>query len=207
MSAIKLNFINRSNDTNNSSVVIFEKNVATGFDELAIAWTVIQNCAVGDNHPFTYPMGITVEASDAWGNFTSQQPASPGQLFEMVKNTSGDVLVSSNTSASSPEVYEIRNILQQGSINAYCFRDGRICASKTGIAPGEKAGFSFKPTIWVGVASEVEEGAVIHSAILSNINTEINLLGISRADIVMTGGGAGPDARPFQFNLENIVLA
>jgi|GEM_PF-5257396 len=38
MNSIKLNFINHSNDTNNSSVVIFQKNEATSFEELAVAF-------------------------------------------------------------------------------------------------------------------------------------------------------------------------
>ena len=56
MNTIKLNFINRSNDQNNSQVVIFQKNVAADLDELAVAWKVIDNCGQGDNHPFNYPM-------------------------------------------------------------------------------------------------------------------------------------------------------
>jgi len=67
MNAIKLNFINRSSDTNNSSVVIFQQNVAENFEELAIAWKVIENCGRLDNHPFTYQMGFDVSGSDSYG--------------------------------------------------------------------------------------------------------------------------------------------
>ncbi len=63
---IQLNFVNESNDANNSSIVIFQKNVATDFDELAIAWQVIKNCGQGDNHPFAFPMTMEVGASDSW---------------------------------------------------------------------------------------------------------------------------------------------
>ena len=35
---------------------------------------------------------------------------------------------------------------------------------------------------------------------MSSINTEISLLGIAGADIVMTGGGSGPDAKPFEIH-------
>ena len=41
---IKLNFINKSKDTNNSSVVVLQKNVAESFDEIAVAWKIIENC-------------------------------------------------------------------------------------------------------------------------------------------------------------------
>ena len=47
----------------------------------------------------------------------------------------------------------------------------------------------------------------MNSAIISNINTEISLLGIVSADIVMTGGGSGPNATAFVFTLENVVMA
>ena len=72
LSEIKLNYVNHSNDTNNSSVVIFQQNVAENFGEIAIAWLVIKNCGRLDNHPFTYPLQFQVCASDSWGNYTPQ---------------------------------------------------------------------------------------------------------------------------------------
>jgi hypothetical protein len=46
-----------------------------------------------------------------------------------------------------------------------------------------------------------------YSAVVSNINTELSLLGIKSADIVMTGGGPGASATPFAFSLENVVMS
>lgn len=203
---IKLNFINRSNDANNSEIVIFQKNVATNFDELAVAWTVIRYCAQGDNHPFTFPIGMSVAASDSWGNYTPQLTAQNGQLFAMTLTQSGDTLGYSGPGTSPTEV-QVLNSLSQGAINAGIYKSGKLLAIKTGIAPQQKAVFEFKPTLWIGVASQVEEGDVMNSAILSSVNTEISLLGLAGADIVMTGGGSGPNAQPFMFNLENIVMA
>lgn len=207
MSTIKLNFVNRSNDTNNSQIVIFQQNVADDFGELAVAWKVIQNCGQGDNHPFNYPMEVSVSASDAWGNYTPLQLAPEGSAFQMVYTDSGDVLKSSSNPASSSQEIEMQNNLEQGAISAYCYRDGSVCAMKRNIAPGQKAVFEFKPTIWVGVASQIMQGQVMNSAIISNINTELNLLGIAEADIIMTGGGSGPSSTPFEFNLENVIYA
>jgi hypothetical protein len=39
------------------------------------------------------------------------------------------------------------------------------------------------------------------------VNTQISLLGISSADIVMTGGGPGPESPPFIFSLANVEMA
>ena len=74
MKAIKLNFINRSNDVNNSSVVIFQKNVATSFEELAVAWKVVKNLGMGDYHPFEYTYGLQVSSKDSAGSFFVKLP-------------------------------------------------------------------------------------------------------------------------------------
>jgi hypothetical protein len=206
MGDIKLNLINHSNDKNNSEVVVFQKNEVPNYEEIAVAWTVIKDCGPGWNHPFTYPMNMFVGASDSWGNHSPQMDVAYGQQFSVVEDASGDILKHTGQ-ASSPEEVDVLNALEQGSINANIYKDGRLLATKTGISPSQKAVFQFKPVIWVGVASQIEEGSVMNSAIVSQINTEISLFGIKSADIVMTGGGSGPEATPFIFELQNIVYA
>lgn len=202
---IKLNFINLSNDSNNSQVVLFQKNVSTDFDELAIAWKVITNCGRGDNHPFVFPMQTAVSASDADGNFMPRKVAENGQMFSVTRVSSGNVLALSGRSPSSREI-QLRNDLRTGAITASVFKDNRLLAHKTGIVPGQKAVFEFKPTLWIGTASQIEQGMVMNSAVLSDINTELSLLGIASADIVMTGGGSGTSATPYVFRLANVVM-
>lgn len=204
MDKIKLNFINRSNDTNNSSVVIFQQNIAEDFGEIAVAWRVIQNCGRLDNHPFTYSLNYQVAAGDSYGNYTPQLTAYDGQAYEMIMSTSGDILQLSPSPATSSTEVEIRNNLRIGAISANCYRDGKLFATKTNLAPGQKAVFQFQPRLYIGVVSQLEEGDVMNSAIISQVNTEINLFGITSADIVMTGGGSGSSATPFNFTLENI---
>lgn len=206
MSEIKLNFINESNDQNNSEIVVFQKNVATDFDELSVAWRVIKNCATGWHHEFTYPMQMQISAGDSWGNeLNTPLDAENGQMFEVVENTSGSELHYSGPGASKEEV-QLKNSLASGSINAKIYKDGNLLAMTKGVLPEQKAVFEFNPTLWIGVASQVEEGEFMNSAIVSNLNTELTLTGIASADIVMTGGGTGPNATPFVFQLENIVM-
>lgn len=205
MNKIKLNFINKSNDTNNSSIVIFQKNVAEPSDE-AVAWTVIENCGPMENHPFTIPDLMHVSSQDAYGNYCPQSEARPGDLFAVVPTSSGDTLQLFGA-ADSPEEIHLRNDLNLGAINASIYRDGKLLADKSGIAPGQKAAFQFNPTIHIGAVSQIEEGQVMNSAIISDINTELSLLGISSADIIMTGGGPGLSSTPFEFTLENVKMA
>lgn len=204
MDTIKLNFINRSNDTNNSSVVIFQKNVAESFEETAVAWKVIQNCGPLDNHPFAHPVNFKVSASDSYGNYTPQIDANEGQAFDMVKSTFGDNLQLSSIPATSSTEVEVRNNLGTGAINANCYKDGNLLAVKTNLAPSQKAVFEFQPRLYIGAVSQVEQGSVMDSALISQINSVINLSGIFSADIVMTGGGPGKESTPFNFTLENI---
>jgi len=204
MNKIKLNFVNKSSDTSNNSVVIFQKNVAEGAAENAIAWKVIENCGPMENHPFQYSPDLMVAAGDAYGNYTPQLTGSGGLAFDMVRSTSGELLEISATAAASSTGIEVRNNLDLGAINANCYRDGRLLAREASLAPGEKAVFEFHPAIYIGVVSQVEEGDVISADVISQINFKISLLGIKSADIVMTGGGYGTDATAFKFTLENV---
>ncbi len=150
---IKLNLINQSQDVNNIKIVIFQKNVAENFNELVIAWRVIENLGFQGHYPFIYSVEFRVLAGDAFGNFTPLLPASDGQAFDMVRDRSGDVLRLSQTSAVSPTEVEVRNALSQGAISANLFRDGKKIAAKTNIAPGQKAVFEFKPRLYIGAVS------------------------------------------------------
>lgn len=206
MTGVQLNYVNKSSDVNNSSIVIFQKNVAPDFDEHDIAWKVIKNCGRNDCHPFVYPHSFQLTCSDSFGNVTPRLDANHGQQFVMVADTSGDVLKLKG-SASSPHEVELGNDLPEGSVNAMIYKSGKLLASKVGVSPGQKVVFQFKPEILIGVADHVEEGEVMSSAVIAKINTEVSLLGMASADIVMTGGGVGPNATPFQFTLENVVMS
>ncbi len=203
---IQLNFINKSNDANNSEIVIFQKNVAGGYNEIAVAWQVIQNCGVNDNHPFVYPQTMQVAASDSYGNYTPRLDAQPGQEFAVTLTSSGDVLALTGT-ATYPEEVQVLNGLSQGAINANIYKNGALLATKTSVAPQQMAAFQFNPTIWIGAVSQIDQGQVMDSAIVQAVNTELSLLGIASADIVMRGGGPGKNSTAFSFTLENVVMA
>jgi len=206
--SIRLQVVNQSNDVNNSEILIFQKNVAPGFSEIAVAWLVIQNLGNGDRHPFTYSYDMYVDASDSYGNFTPQLgPAAPGMGFQMVLNTSGDVLQSYSSGAANVTDIDVRNDLSTGSINANIYRSNQLLATKTNVVPGQKATFVFKPTIFIGVVSQIQQGDIIDSAILSSVNTELSLMGIASADIVMSGGGSGSSSVPYTFSLQNVIFS
>lgn len=205
MMDIQLNFINYSNDVANSQVLIFQKNEATNFGELAIAWKVITNCGVGCNHPFVFPLKFEVSSSDSDGNYTPKMLASIGNKFAVEMGKSGHILRLTSEPAASPFEVELKNNLSLGSVSANVFKDGKLLAKHQIVSPAQKAVFQFLPKIFIGVVSDVQQGEEINTAVLSDINTEFDLLGISSADIIMSGGGGGKLATQFRFELDRVV--
>ena len=206
VSVIKLTFRNESNDTNNSNVVIFQKNVATDSKELTLAWKVIKDCGKDFHHPFDYPMGLSISAADSEGNYSNHIDADDGSAYAMTLDSSGHVVKGAGSAAASDEV-EIKNNLVEGSISANIYRSGKLLASKPNVVPKEKALFKFKPKIFIGIVSDVVEGSVMNSAVVQQVNAELSLQNLVSADIVMRGGGSGSGSVPYTFTLENKINA
>ena len=203
---ITLNFINESNDANNSQIVIFQKDESLHQDNHAIAWQVLNNVPRGGNLPIEYSYNMNLVTVDRQGNELNQPlTVQHGQLFRVHDNASNKVLAYEGPCSEQAEI-QVQNDLSQGAIDANIYKDGKLLAKKKKVASGQKAVFKFNPSLWIGVATKpVVEGEVLDSAIMKQINTEISLLGIKSADIVMTGGGPGASSTSFQFNLENVV--
>lgn len=208
MSDVQLRVINESNDQNNAEFVIFSKNTATdtSVEDGTIIWKVIRNVGPRACQSFVYPLAVAMDAEDRWGNHTSQINAEPGQLFAMMKDSSGDVLAMLGQGAAAKQ-YQIENQLPAGEVTANIYKDGKLFSTKKGLLPGQTAVFEFEPVIYIGAVSQAIEGEVIHWSIMSYINTEISLQGIASADIIVTEGGPDPEARPFEFTLKNVVMA
>ena len=206
---IHLRFINRSNDCGNREAVLFQRNVIPDFDELAIAWKVIRFCGRDCIHPFVYSTEMEIALGDEHGNYSPRAAAQGGERFVIGVHPTGRArlipgpahLGSSDTGSD----IQVVNQMPRGAVNVNAFSAGRLIAAKWAVAPAQKAVFRFTPVLWIGVASQVQEGRALSSAVLSSDNTMLALAGIASADIVMTGGGSGGDAQPFAFALENVV--
>lgn len=205
MKQIDLTYINKSEESDNISVIILQKNYAAAIDEFAVAWKVIKNCGYGMYHPFSYSLDLELNAVDSYGNHMSRVTAEPGQQFQ-VANFGRSTLLRYKGPAWSPVEIELANNLPKGAISANVYRSGQLVVTKTSMPPGQKAVFVLKPIIFIGTVSQVvREGEIITSAVISQANTELSLTGIKSASIVMTGGGSGPNSTPYKFDLQDIV--
>jgi hypothetical protein len=203
MSSIKLTFRNKSQDTKNSSVVLFQQDTGASVNDTAIAWKVIQNCGIGDFNPFDYPMTQQVSVIDAWGNYSPLLDANNGDVFSVTDagGKTGTVL-SKTRETGDPNMITVRNDLAIGSIDIAIYKDDRQLARKTGVSPGEESVFELLPYLYIGTCVDVEEGDVMDSDTVPSVLTKLSLLGLKSADIVMSGGGVGPKATPFVFQLD-----
>ncbi len=202
--SLSLTLVNQSNDANNSTVLIFQQNTLASLGEYAVAWQVIKNLGRGWGHKFEYEYELAVATADSYGNTSPLLPAAPGQLFSVAKDLSGDqITLSGNVPNNTQEIW-VRNDLGQGASDACIYRSGVLLAKKTGIVPGQTASFQFNPSIYVGVVSQwnVKKGQILNSAIMSAVNTQISLAGLSgSATITMSGGGPGRSSVPFTFDI------
>ena len=207
MYEIDLNFINLSDSGNTTEIVMYQRNYASTFTSITeVAWKVIKYCGYGNHHPFTYSLDIEISVRDSYGNITQKRTAQPGQLYVIKETALGKRFYLQGASTSTKEIQVINNFTK-GAIDVLAYRGDKLLALKKGVAPAQKAIFEFKPTLFINVASDIQEGSMLNSAVISKENTEIPLTGIESADIVMTGGGTGDNAQPYQFELMNIVAS
>lgn len=197
----KITFINKTLDENNFKVVIFQKSGVTNQQSTINAWKVIEHCGYNWSHEFIYSSSFSVGVKDSYNNNSNKKKAHPGQKWLVIHKPWGNTLELSKKKAANREEVEVKNDLQRGSIDAQIYKQGRVVVSKKGIPPEQKAIFKIEPYINVGVHSQVEEGDILSSAILSNAFTKFSLRGINEAQLIMTERGVGPAAMPFEFEL------
>lgn len=204
---VQLKLVNHTDDVGGTDVVIFQRNLAAPFDAPAVAWRVVSDFAPGETYAFTYSTAVAVAASDSRGEPIPALPAEPGQLFSVHTSPGGDVLHCTDA-AEDERAIELRNGLAQAATDALVYRDDKVVAMNRAIPPGQTARFMFQPALWIGIARMIQTGRVIDDIIMDSINTQLSLLDIKSADIIMSGGGGGggSPATPYRFEFDNVVF-
>jgi len=200
---IKLTFINQSSDQNNVDVVFFQKNRAS-FNGEAVAWKVLKNNENGWGTQFNFSTDFLVSVQDSDGAPTPQLAATLGDKFVVEMNDSKFSLMSAGK-GSNPEQITIQNDTPNQTINALLYNEEQLIACQDGGAPGQTATFELNSFLWMGVCSNIDQGQIMSAAVVQDFNGKVLLDGVASADIVLYGGGSGPDKTPYRFDLENVV--
>jgi hypothetical protein len=202
MADINLTFINKSNDMNNSSVVIFQQNVAEDFGELAVAWRVIQNAGRLDNHPFhfQYSTDYFISASNVDTHLHAQHNFS----YEALDQSGLAVIRAHADKGTVKNGYTFLNNLPFEVVSADVYNDNFLIASVPYIEPQQKAEITL-PELEICIAAidiDVQEGGFLPSDFTADKSnyTTLSLKGVEESAIVYTTDENGKAV----FSLEDI---
>jgi hypothetical protein len=171
---IKLNFTNGSNDTHNSKFTVFQKNVASKFDELAVAWRVVQNVEPDERSTFrvpeifTLPETFRVSAGDSDVNGVAQLLAQGNHNFQVVLHPSGGPVEHAGQGILRWEMLAV-NALTPGAVDGNLLRGGPLRGTQLYSAPQSTAAFSLGPLFRI----EAIPGQAVEAALVSRVHTEI----------------------------------
>ena len=106
-----------------------------------------------------------------------------------------------NGSASQLNAIEVTSVVQvEGGILAQILRDEKLFMQERVAAYGQKATFIVEPTLYWGIAREIEEGQLIGSAVLeADTFFEQDLEGVSQATVTLSGDSQ----TGYQFEVES----
>ncbi|MGH1387828.1 hypothetical protein [Kordia sp.] len=188
---IQITYINKSMNKDLPTVFVFTKNETPTFDTLkeGIAWRTIPDIGRGSASSFVFPLDTEVDATWNDGiNRTQVLPANIGRRYTVSKDETG-VVLQANGNASDTKSIDVNNDINiQNGISASLYKDGKLMLSKKIVGYGQKATFVLKPKLYWGIASEIQEGELLNSAVLNTDHFfEMNLEGVSEAVVSLNG--------------------
>lgn len=188
---VKITYINHSMNLDQPSVFLFVKNEIPTFDVLrdGVAWRVINKVGRSSSCTFNFPISTQINASWNGGCCqTATMPAPIGGKFCVTKDDTGIVLLGDGNAASTTAI-DVRNDIQTpGGVSVNLYKDGRIIMTKNIVAYDQKATFVLHPKLYWGLASEIQEGEQLSSAVLNSDSFfEQDLEGVSEVTVGLYG--------------------
>lgn len=202
-SNVTITYTNKSMNKNLPEIFLFIKNEIPTFDCLleGIAWKVIKDVGRESSCQFTFPIVTEVGASWNGGScHTNMLPSDIGSRYSVLKDNTGITIISDGSAGDTKSIDVCNNVHVENGISVDMYKDGRIMMSKNIIAYGQKATFVLHPKLYWGIASEIQEGAQLNSAVLYSDNFfEQNLEGVSDVTVALYGNAEDG----YQFKIVN----
>lgn len=200
MSDININFINKSSDTNNSNIVIFQKPTTPDYGLQTIAWMVIKNTGKGQHHPFPYSFDYYISA----GNTQMQLLAQHKTLYQVANNDGHVIMEAKPDEGDSDKGYTFTNELAFEIVSADLYNSGSLISSMEHVAPQEKITFETQPNelCLAAVKFDINAGDALPDDFVQNgdNHTVINVENADNKAIVYTTDENGNAV----FNLEEM---
>lgn len=172
-------------------IFIFTKNEIPTFDSLkdGIAWRVIEDVGRESTCKITYP--IKTEVCSSWNDktcSTKKLVSEIGASYTVKKDDTGIVLEQDGTAGNTKSIDVVNDVHVENGISVDFYKDGKIMMSKNIVAYNQKATFVLHPKLYWGIASEIQEGDLISSAVLNSEHFfELDLEGLSNVVIALCG--------------------
>ncbi len=193
-----LQFVNQAETLNLPEVVLYQINLASSQSQ-PVAWKVIRRCPFDWTHPIRIPSDYELKVQDEYGHVKEPILAKAGQNWTLTEHS---VVLNNEKGIDLCLLNGTQNRVSKVMIT----RSGRPLACESGLPPKGEARFRFDRCFWIKAGVGFKEGEPLE------INPRwppqpLLLTGVRSADVVMTGGGYGPHARPFSFHLSRVVRA
>lgn len=190
-SNVQITYINKSMNKDLPKIFVFTKNETPTFDALkdGIAWKVIEDVGRESSCNFTFP--INTEVAAAWDNgtcLTKQMISNIGSAYVVKKDDTGIVMTNNGVAGDTKSIDVMNEVHVDNGVSVQFFKDNRIMMTKQIVGYGQKATFVLHPKLYWGVASEIQEGELISSAVLNSDHfQEVNLENLSKLTISLNG--------------------
>lgn len=202
-SNIKITYVNHSLNMDQPKIFLFAKNETPTFDVLksGIAWKVIDKVGRGSICRFPFPVETQVCAT--WNGrtcFTNTLQAVQGRSYNVIKDDTGIVLLEGDNAGNISSIDVLNEVQIPGGLSVDLYKDGRILTTENIVAYHQKATFVIHPKLYWGIASEIQEGDQISSAVLNSTHFfEQDLTGVSETTVALYGNAE----QGYQFKIEN----
>lgn len=188
---IKINYVNNSMNRDNPKIFLFLKNEIPTFDALkdGVAWKVIENVGRGSSCKVLYPIETMISAS--WNDRTCRTQmlqSSIGSRYAVLDDETGITLANAGNAGNSRSIDVVNTVHVKNGVSVDLYKDGHLMMTKQTVAYDQKATFVLHPKLYWGLASEIQEGDQISSAVLNSEHFfEQNLEGVSEVTISLNG--------------------
>lgn len=188
---IKINYVNNSMNRDNPKIFLFLKNEIPTFEALkdGVAWKVIENVGRGSSCRVLYPIETMVSAS--WNDRSCQTQrlvSSIGSRYVVLDDATGITIGQSGNAGNSRSIDVVNNVHVQNGISVDLYKDNHLMMRKHTVAYDQKATFVLHPKLYWGLASEIQEGEQLSSAVLNSEHFfEQNLEGVTEVTVSLNG--------------------
>lgn len=202
-SNVKITYVNRSMNKDLPKIFVFTKNELPTFDTLkeGVAWKVIGDVGRESSCEFVFPIKTEVRA--AWDDNSCKTKclaSEIGSRYVVVQDETGIVLEKNGNAGNVRSIDVCNNVHVKNGVSVELYKNSKLMMRKNIVGYAQKATFVIHPKLYWGVASEIQEGEMISSAVLDSDHFfEQNLEGVS--DVVI--GLYGNAELGYQFKIES----